>query len=259
MYCSRCGTQYDAIPNFCRACGQAVAGWTPAAAAERFQSLRHLASPMLVAFAVVIGFDLVLAILDVERISLGYRLLAGRSYAQAEAGLTGMAYDLASLLYLFPFLVASIFFVVWTYRASRNLVPLGSRGQRYSPGWAAGWFFIPLANMVMPYLVIREIWKGSDPGCRDGESWRHGAAPAFLPVWWVLIVITRLLSVPSLMMILDDSATGRLYEGWIGLADNLLEIAIAALFIVLVRRLTARQEEKARAGSGEPGLSPISA
>ena len=259
MYCSRCGSRYEASPNFCQACGQPIAAVAPAARAARFESLRPLAIALVIAIGVGIAFDVIVAALDVERISLAYRIIAGGAYPEAEAELSGTVFDAANRLRVFPFLLASILFVVWTHRASRNLEALGSLGQKHSPGWAAGWFFIPLANLVMPYLVVRENWKASDPGRRDGQDWSRGPVPAFLTVWWGLIIVSLLLTVPALVARMDDSATGRLHEGWIGLADTLLEIAIAALFIVLVRRLTARQEEKARAGSGEPGLAPVPA
>src|SRR5262249_29946861 len=46
---------------------------------------------------------------------------------------------------------AGIALLVWVYRANRNARALGAEGLAYSPGWSVGWFFVPLANLVMPY------------------------------------------------------------------------------------------------------------
>ncbi len=245
MYCSRCGNQYEASPNFCRICGQAIGGMARLAGMARFASLRGLARPLFVGLGLVIAFDVVLLALNIERISIGNRIIAGDSYPETEANLSSALYTAVDYLYIIPFIVASILFIVWIHHASSNLEPLGSRLQSYSPGWAAGWFFIPFANLVMPYLVTREVWMGSDPDSPDGDSWRRAAVPAMLPAWWTLMVINMLLCVPAVITLLGGSATAHLYEAWIALVGNVVEIGAAALFIVLVRRVTARQEEKA--------------
>ncbi len=244
MYCSRCGNQYEAIPNFCRVCGQAIGGAVPATGPARFESLRRLTTPLVVGLGLVIAFDILLAAINIERISLANRIIAGESYREVEADFSALVYQIVNSLYVLPFLMASIVFMIWIYRASRNLEPLGCRNQKYSPGWAVGWFFIPLANLVMPFLVTREIWKGSDPRYPDGVSWLQAPLSAVVPAWWTLNVIGLLLGGPALLAFTDDSATGLLAESWIYLIGNVVEIGAAVLFILLVRRVTSRQDEK---------------
>ena len=38
--------------------------------------------------------------------------------------------------------------------------------ERWTPGWAIGGWFIPLANFVIPFLVVLETWRRSDPDVR---------------------------------------------------------------------------------------------
>lgn len=54
--------------------------------------------------------------------------------------------------------VATItFFLIWEYRAFNNLSVLRARNLEFSPGWAVGWWFVPFANLVKPFQVVREL------------------------------------------------------------------------------------------------------
>src|SRR5215469_1123026 len=50
---------------------------------------------------------------------------------------------------------------VWALRCTRNLPVLGVAGQTWSPGWAACGWFVPLANLAVPFAVVRELWTAS--------------------------------------------------------------------------------------------------
>src|SRR5262245_14862724 len=47
----------------------------------------------------------------------------------------------------------AVVFIVWLYRARRNLAIWGILGLGWGPGWAIGGWFIPLANLLIPKLV----------------------------------------------------------------------------------------------------------
>src|SRR5438105_10172089 len=51
------------------------------------------------------------------------------------------------------FLIATIVvWLIWQYRTHANLRALGAGNLRFAPGWVVGWWFIPFANVVFPYL-----------------------------------------------------------------------------------------------------------
>ena len=60
------------------------------------------------------------------------------------------------------YLVTAVVFIMWMYRAMKNLEGLGYNSE-YSPKDAVIWWFIPLLWFWRPYQVMREIWKGSHP------------------------------------------------------------------------------------------------
>jgi hypothetical protein len=80
------------------------------------------------------------------------------------------------------FLATVIVFGIWIVRAHRNLPALGARYIEVTPGWAVGWFFVPVVNIWFPYRAMRWLWRGSHstlkPELQDG-TW-------VLPTWWGL-------------------------------------------------------------------------
>ncbi|HET9863637.1 MAG TPA: DUF4328 domain-containing protein, partial [Steroidobacteraceae bacterium] len=56
----------------------------------------------------------------------------------------------------------------------------------FTPGWAVGWFFIPVASLWKPYQAMRSLWQMSrhvhKPGVQD-TSW-------VLPTWWALWLVS---------------------------------------------------------------------
>jgi hypothetical protein len=83
-----------------------------------------------------------------------------------------------------------VVFCRWIVLAHRNLTGLGARYVEFTPGWAVGWFFIPIATLWKPYQAMRMLWRYScsvnQPEIQDN--------PAVLPAWWTLWIISSLLA-----------------------------------------------------------------
>jgi hypothetical protein len=80
-----------------------------------------------------------------------------------------------------------VVWLVWQFHATRLLWDLGEPGVRTKPGWAVGWWFIPLANYVMPFVTVREVLVRSAPDRHDtsGDTLR-------LASWWAAWVLGQL-------------------------------------------------------------------
>ncbi len=78
-------------------------------------------------------------------------------------------------------IAAVVAFLKWKFRAYQNLPSLGTSNLKYSPYSAVDWYFVPIANLVMPYRVMTEISCESDPA-QSGKS--HKAASPLVSIWW---------------------------------------------------------------------------
>jgi hypothetical protein len=81
-------------------------------------------------------------------------------------------------------------FGTWIVRAHRNLPALGAERLDVTPGWALGWFFIPIANLWRPFSSMRTLWKAS----HDGPRWEFEDVPWWMAVWWVGWIVSGLLN-----------------------------------------------------------------
>jgi hypothetical protein len=75
-------------------------------------------------------------------------------------------------------LVSCILYFIWKYRATANLWLLDAHVAEVRPGWAVGWYFIPLANLWMPYVAMRQLVEPFSG--RAGWWWALGIVSSIL-------------------------------------------------------------------------------
>jgi len=66
-----------------------------------------------------------------------------------------------SLLLSFVAIATGIVWLVWQHRAQSNLFAMRAPDLDFTPGWAVGWWFVPVANFFMPFKTMRELSRGS--------------------------------------------------------------------------------------------------
>jgi Domain of unknown function (DUF4328) len=122
------------------------------------------------------------------------------------------------------------------HRAHRNASQLGSAERRFSSGWAIGSWFVPFLNFWRPKQVVDDVWRGSDPeGSRSTE---------LIPVWWGLFIAAGIVGniasrIPSTT--LDDLRI----QNTVDLVALVLSVGAAIAAVMVVRRITDRQERRA--------------
>jgi uncharacterized membrane protein YdcZ (DUF606 family) len=74
-------------------------------------------------------------------------------------------------------LTTSVFWLRWQHRAHSELRDRVNPALEFTPGKAVGVWFIPFANLVLPYRAVRELWRGS--GVRASTTGPRAARPRF--------------------------------------------------------------------------------
>jgi uncharacterized protein DUF4328 len=148
----------------------------------------------------------------------------------------------AAITNIVLFLTTAVLFIIWFFRVAKNTEALGRERPRLGPGWAIGGWFIPLANFVIPVLVAQDLWRGSNPETPRGDpTWRIGARSALVGWWWAMFLISYLNGTADLddpNTTIDDLKT----SDTLSLLGSVFRIAAAVLAILVVRKLTDRQE-----------------
>jgi hypothetical protein len=170
--------------------------------------------------------------------------------AEVDAGAPFFETSVAALGFVFTaiYVVALVFWCMWVHRTYRNLPALGAEGLKYSPGWAVGYYFIPVFNLFRPFQVMRETSRASDPRHDGGTAWRTLAAPGLLSWWWALHLLSLAVALVSLSIGLrSDEPSAQLKVAWIDLGMLGVEVAVLLLEIRIIRGLTELQERRADA------------
>lgn len=150
-------------------------------------------------------------------------------------------------------LVTATLFLIWLRRVYGNLRALAAVRLRFSPRWAVMTFFLPVLNLLWPFLVLREIWTASDPRASDDPQPPPGATSPWVAWWWGCFVTASVLDPGFWRLVEDTSARFAMGTSTLVLVvAQLAEIAAAVLGIIVVRRIDARQA-RALAG-GERAL-----
>jgi hypothetical protein len=150
---------------------------------------------------------------------------------------------IAVLLMVVCSIAIFVLLVIWMWRVAKNAELAGRVRPRLGPGWTIGGWFIPLANLVIPVLVMQDLWRGSNPEVARGDAdWRRSAGSAVVGWWWAAHIVAMLRfggggEAESRNELETLRTTDALAAG-----GSLAAIAAAVLLIVVVRRITRRQE-----------------
>ena len=230
---------------------------------HQYRSPGVLAILAMASLAVLGVILIVSAFYYYTEIGFVYQLRAGASVPQADA--TGMVRtrSLINLIYLSGWVTTALFFSLWTYRSSQNLLPLVYHDQRFSPGWSVGWWFIPVLNLLRPYQVIKEIWQGSYPHTGADRQ----PAPLISPTspllgwWWAAWLIGLWATEAVIHLYIRPTPLEILIQaGWpispgaaldqllwakvVYLVSDLAMSASGVLAAILVFKITAHQQKK---------------
>jgi hypothetical protein len=143
-------------------------------------------------------------------------------------------------------LAVIVVYCLWIHRANCNARALGAEGMRFTPGWSVGWFFIPLANYVMPFLAVRETCRASDPAT-EGQSWQDSRSPTVVGWWWLIWCLSTIALYAELALITVTEFTPELGNAgeYVVIANTPLQVAACLLCIAVVLTIHRRQEAKA--------------
>lgn len=211
-------------------------------AASRFKSLEYL-SEWIVGFLLL---EIVVAVGAIASEAYGLSLINEIRFGGDEAIRLAEAVDSLQSKIAWGqsaiILLAGVLVLVWIYRMNKNARALGAEGMKFTPGWAVGWYFIPIANLWKPYQALKEIWQAS---AKPGD-WAAQYRSPLLPCWWGLwIVYTSLAQGAYRTSRRVENLEDLKVASWMWMASDFSRIAVDAVFILLVIQMTTLQRASA--------------
>jgi hypothetical protein len=156
-------------------------------------------------------------------------------------------------------IVAQVIFYVWYYRAARNMYAFNYASPRFNPGWSVAFFFIPFANLVVPYFVTRQMldrsgrYKSDLPGAlppaEQPRKWLN---------WWWASMLVPIITGLALFYYTVGSIMGLTRPGVFLWFDILVKINIllpvlrCAASAMVIRQVNALQESTFKGMKEDP-------
>jgi hypothetical protein len=132
------------------------------------------------------------------------------------------------------FIGSAVEFCVWMSRITRNATQLGARFSRTS-GWAVGSFFVPFANLTVPYHHFTEVAEWAR--YRDPKQAGVGA-------WWAAWIVSNVVDSFSTRAAMSDVPSMQELATVSGAIGAGVTVVAALLVLRMVRALEQGMQER---------------
>ncbi len=148
------------------------------------------------------------------------------------------------LVSLLLFVSTVITFLIWIHRSYSNLVALNVQSLSSTPGWAVGYWFIPILCLFKPLKIVNELYHSSDPSVeQDSTRFSFDSTTVIHGFWWALWVIGSIAGNVSFRMSLQAESPAAVE------AASVVDLILLPLWMVcgglaylVVKEITSRQE-----------------
>jgi len=151
--------------------------------------------------------------------------------------------------------LAATFSARWILCANRNAQQHGEGWMTVSPRWNVGSFFVPFANLLIPFRGLRQTFQVSV----DRDDPEAVPVPVSFRLWWAAWLTMGAVGQVSFRLSMKAETLEQLrVVSVINVITTPLELLTASLFIALIWRITRRQRRnfsRDEAGAVLPALA----
>lgn len=138
------------------------------------------------------------------------------------------SFELTNSLTSWAALLAVISLLTWLSRSVDNTPSLGGGIARRGPRWAIGAWFIPIVNIVMPALIVRDLARRVSPD-RNGHD-------KLVLAWWLLYWVPVIVAFYMAFLPLQGTDSLRDIYAWL-IGVQVINALGYVMTIVVIRRL----------------------
>lgn len=166
-----------------------------------------------------------------------YQLLES-AFTNAEATANDTRQSVIGFIHVLTYFITAVVFGRWIYRMNANARALGANYMTFTPGWAVGWYFVPVACLWKPYQAMREIWRAS-------KVPKHSQNDRIVGWWWACWIVSNILGNIDFRITMAAKDVDTLSMASVaGFVDNVFDIFAITLALILVSRLSRMQKAR---------------
>ena len=126
-------------------------------------------------------------------------IYTSQELAVADGEASDQRQQVVGIIYMLVFIVSGFLILRWIHRANYNARQLGAKKMEFTPGWAIGYYFVPILTLWKPYQAMKEIWQAS----HKPSDWSFVKVSPLLGLWWFLWITSGVLGQAVFRMSID--------------------------------------------------------
>lgn len=188
-------------------------------------------------FEIVLGIVYILSIKRIEK---------GDILSESEIFFSEGLFGLSQLGNVLVTILCAIPFCLWIYQAYKNLFSLEAKGLQYSPNWAVGGFFIPIANLFYPGKIVKELFNASDPDIPNPNprNWVDVKEPKLVSFWWTSFLLATCLNQLSNIFFRQNTLSNLKHSTMLFIAADVSLIVAAFFATFMILEINKKQKQK---------------
>jgi len=209
------------------------------------KSLRLRSELVTAFFGALVVVSVVSALSAYSIVHFAQGITPGDPSNQARADALDERESLIAIVNVGTWIACVVAFLMWFYRAYKNLQSAGYKDLRFTPGWAIGGFFVPILNLARPFQIMKDVCEGSAFLAQDARSraWTSISLGVHAAWWWALFLSDSAFgNAVGRYMAKAEELDEIVIAEWLDFASSLYTILAAVVALLLVRRLTELQE-----------------
>lgn len=189
-----------------------------------------------------LALDVVAIVSDLLQMHLLDRVAKGGKLSDSEASANDVRQGAIAILQTGAFLFSGVAWLSWLHRAYASLRLVGTGKSKFTPGWAVGYWFIPVINLLRPYQIVRDLWIRSDRLNAD-VSVEDAPSPSLVGSWWLVYIASGV----AAWVVRAGDGSGRTVDRLMNntlwsVVLNVAAVASALLAAAVVRGIHLRQQ-----------------
>lgn len=185
---------------------------------------------------VVLAWEIVSFISAYFQFDLLQEILNGREISDATVTANDIRVQVTYVLYVIIYIISAVMFIMWFRRAYYNL-HLEVKNLSYKEGWAAGGWFVPIANLFLPYKIMKELYIETQKlRTRYQIDFNKKLVTTFMGWWWTIWIINRFfLQFLNQYARREETIHEIIYSTMGTMVSNIIGIPLALLAIKVIK------------------------
>lgn len=199
-----------------------------------YKDASALSKFLLVLLALSFGLSLIALFSDYLEYNFLISVQDGVEVTEEQALANDARQGIIGISQITLYLITVVVFCMWVYRMSRNANSIENSSLDTSPGWAVGYFFIPILNLWKPYQALKESYEAFI---------KYPSSNSVLSLWWFAWIVSNILGRIAFRIIMRAETLEELIRASvisIGVdAFDLFLTGMAILVVITVSRACA--------------------